>query len=106
LDVSAPFREAAATAACSFSVKAIDRAAAEFINANAKLAWVLTAQFLTAGSSLVPFFLLIGLTFHYVLTGEGRRASSRIIALVASVSVAILFVEFVKVTFARANVCE
>ena len=71
-----------------------------------KLAWVLTAQFLTARSILVPFFLLIALILHYVIIGESRRAFSRIIALVASVSVTILFVEFVKVTFARANVCE
>jgi hypothetical protein len=76
---------AAATAACSFSVKAIDQPAAEFINANVKLGWLLTAQFLTAGSVLVPFCLLLALIFHYVITGESRRAFYRIIALVASV---------------------
>jgi hypothetical protein len=59
---------AAATAACSFSVKAIDRPAAEFINANVNLGWLLTAQFLTAGTVLVPFCLLLALIFHYVIT--------------------------------------
>jgi hypothetical protein len=44
------FVAAAASPVCSFSVKAIDRPAAEFINANVKLEWLLTAQFLTAGS--------------------------------------------------------
>jgi hypothetical protein len=96
----------AATAACSFSVKAIDRPAAEFINANVKLEWLLTAQFLTAGSILVPFFLLLALIFHYVITGESRREFYRIISLVVSVSVAILCVEIVKVTFCRVNVSE
>jgi hypothetical protein len=100
------FVAAAATAACSFSVKAIDRPAAELINANVKLGWLLTAQFLTAGSVLVPFCLLVALTFHYVITGESRRAFYRIIALVASVSVAILCVEIVKATFCRVNVSE
>ena len=51
------FVAAVATAACSFSVKAIDRPAAEFINANVNLGWLLTAQFLTAGSVLVLRFV-------------------------------------------------
>jgi hypothetical protein len=48
---------AAATAACSFSVKAIDRPAAEFINANVNLGWLLTAELLTAASVLVHRFI-------------------------------------------------
>jgi len=96
----------AATAACSFSVKAIDRPMAEFINANVRLEWLLTARILDAGSILIPFFLLFVLIFHYIITGESTRPRNRIIALVVSVSVAILCVEIVKVTFCRVNVRE
>jgi hypothetical protein len=95
-----------ATAACCLSFKAIDRPIAEFINANVKLEWLLTARFLIVVSTLIPFVVLIVLIFLHVSTGESRKILNRIIALVVSVSGAILSVEIVKVTVFRADVSE
>jgi hypothetical protein len=56
LDISAPFCGSSRHSGMQLFCKAIDRPAAEFINANVKLGWLLTAQFLTAGSVLVFSF--------------------------------------------------
>jgi len=98
------FVAVAATSACCFSVTAIDRPVAEFINANVKLEWLLTARLLSVVSTLVPFVLLIVLIFGYVVTGESIKMRNRIIALVVSASEAILCVEIIKVMFWRTNV--
>jgi len=100
------FVAVAATSACCLSVTAIDRPVAEFINANVKLEWLLTARLLSVVSTLVPFVLLIVLIFRYVVTGESIKMRNRIIALVVSASGAILCVEIIKVMFWRTNVSE
>jgi hypothetical protein len=73
------------TATCSYSILAIDRSLAEFIQRTAKTEWVLVAQTLNAVSILVPFVFVLVLVHHYVITGEEKRSHNRILGLIISV---------------------
>ena len=81
---------AGAIVVCSLCVVAVDRPLVEFIHLNAKPEWLFVAQIIATASIGAPFLFLFVLIFRYESMGEERASRNRILALVISVSVAIL----------------